>query len=90
MARTVLVFRDGMIENDRLQEQQQADEHKALADEKRAEEEKRVAAQKAEEKKPKPSGSPRGPAARICSISPIILKRASARSSNPSHRLQTR
>ena len=39
MARTVLVFRDGMIENDRLQEQQQADEHKALADEKRAEEE---------------------------------------------------
>ena len=51
MARTVLVFRDGMIENDRLQEQQQAAERKALADEKRAEEEKRIAAQKAEEEK---------------------------------------
>lgn len=40
MARTVLVFRHGMIENERLQEQQQAAERKPLADEKRAEEEK--------------------------------------------------
>ena len=51
MARTVLVFRDGMIENDRLQEQQRAAERKALEDEKRAEEEKRVLARKAEEEK---------------------------------------
>ena len=51
MARTVLVFKESMIENDRLQEEQRAAERKALEEEQRAAEEKRRLEAEAEEQR---------------------------------------